>query len=280
MKVGYVAIVGRPNAGKSTILNACIGESLAPVSQVPNTTRHTLLGIYTDDESQILFIDTPGYQLHDDLMGQRLRKEAQNSLKLADVILRVRDVSRAVGDEDEKIDLNIRDLGVPIIEIYTKMDQRHLLTPPKEALTVAKNQIPVAELCARIRELLPEGPLLFDPDDYTNTPVYDRVGEIIREQANLQLKEEIPHAMYVHVEDVEVQEKQVRILAYIVVEKESQKRIVIGKAGSLIQHIGTEARKRLLDIYERPVHLFLRVRVEPNWTKNPKTLDAIFGSHA
>lgn len=280
MKVGYVAIVGRPNAGKSTILNACIGESLAPVSQVPNTTRHTLLGIYTDDESQILFIDTPGFQLHDDLMGQRLRKEAQNSLKLADVILRVRDVARAPGDEDEKIDLNIRDLGVPIIDIYTKMDQRHLITPPKSALTVAKNRIPVAELCARITELLPEGPLLFDPDDYTNTPVYDRVGEIIREQANLQLKEEIPHAMYVHVEDVEVKDDQVRILAYIVVEKESQKRIVIGKAGSLIQHIGTEARKRLIDIYERPVHLFLRVRVEPNWTKNPKTLDAIFGSNA
>lgn len=280
MKVGYVAIVGRPNAGKSTILNACIGESLAPVSQVPNTTRHTLLGIYTDDESQILFIDTPGFQLHDDLMGQRLRKEAQNSLKLADVILRVRDVARAPGDEDEKIDLNIRDLGVPIIDIYTKMDQRHLIKPPKEALTVSKNQIPVAEICAQIRQLLPEGPILFDPDDYTNTPVYDRVGEIIREQANLQLMEEIPHAMYVHVEDVEVKEDQVRILAYIVVEKESQKRIVIGKAGSLIQHIGTEARKRLLDIYERPVHLFLRVRVEPNWTKNPKTLDAIFGSHA
>lgn len=96
MKVGYVAIVGRPNVGKSTILNACVGESLAPVSQIPNTTRHALLGIYTDDARQILFIDTPGFQLNDDLMGQRLRKEAQSSLKNADVILRVRDVSRPI----------------------------------------------------------------------------------------------------------------------------------------------------------------------------------------
>lgn len=136
------------------------------------------------------------------------------------------------------------------------------------------------EICSKIAEHLVDGPLLFDPEDYTDTPVYDRVGEIIRERANLLLKEEIPHSLYVHVEDVEVQDDQVKILAYIVVEKESQKRIVIGKAGLLIQKIGTEARLRLIDIYERPVHLFLRVRVEPNWTKNPKILDAIFQSHA
>lgn len=280
MKVGYVAIVGRPNVGKSTILNACIGESLAPVSQVPNTTRHTLLGIYSDEHSQIMFIDTPGFQLHDDLMGQRLRKEAQNSLKLADVILRVRDVSRPIGEEDAAIDKQISHLGVPIIEIYTKMDLRHVMEIPESAILIEKGKIPVAQICESIVQHLEEGPLLFDPDDYTNTPVYDRVGEIIRERANLLLKDEIPHALYVHVEDVEVQENQVRILAYIVVERESQKRIVIGKAGALIQQIGTEARHRLLEIYERPVHLFLRVRVEPNWTKNPKTLDAIFGSHA
>lgn len=280
MKVGYVAIVGRPNVGKSTILNACIGESLAPVSQVPNTTRHTLLGIYSDDISQILFIDTPGFQLHDDLMGQRLRKEAQNSLKLADVILRVRDVSRPLGEEDAAIDRQISNLGVPIIEIYTKLDLRHAMDIPDTAIVIEKGKIPVAQICEAIVQHLEEGPLLFDSDDYTNTPVYDRVGEIIRERANLLLKDEIPHALYVHVEDVEVQENQVRILAYIVVERESQKRIVIGKSGALIQQIGTEARHRLLEIYERPVHLFLRVRVESNWTKNPKTLDAIFGSHA
>lgn len=250
------------------------------MSQIPNTTRHTLLGIYTDESRQILFIDTPGFQLNDDLMGQRLRKEAQSSLKLADVILRVRDVSRPLGEEDLAIDRQIEHLGVPIVEIYTKIDLRHTMEIPKGSLQVAKNVVPVAEICLKISEYLEEGPLLFDADDYTNTPVYDRVGEIIRERANLLLKEEIPHALYVHVEDVEVAEDQVRILAYIVVEKESQKRIVIGKAGSLIQQIGTEARMRLIDIYERPVHLFLRVRVEPNWTKNPKILDAIFKSHA
>jgi GTP-binding protein Era len=229
MKVGYVAIVGRPNVGKSTILNACIGESLAPVSQVPNTTRHTLLGIYTDEVSQIMFIDTPGFQMHDDLMGQRLRKEAQNSLKQADVILRVRDVSRPLGEEDAHIDKQIQHLGIPIIEIYTKLDLRHAMDIPKEGILIRKDKIPVAQICEAILPYLPEGELLYDADDYTNTPVYDRVGEIIRERANLLLKEEIPHALYVHVEDVEVQDHQVRILAYIVVERESQKRIVIGK---------------------------------------------------
>ena len=280
MKVGYVAIVGRPNAGKSTILNACIGESLSAVSQIPNTTRHALLGIYTNDSSQILFIDTPGFQQNDDLMGQRLRKEVQNSLKSADVILRVRDVSRAAWEEDFEIDRQIGNLKVPILEIFTKTDLRHAIDVPKNALKTNKSDIPVAAICSSISEFLSEWPLLFDPDNYTDTPVYDRVGEIIRERSNLLLKEEIPHALYVHVEDVEVSESQVRVLAYIVVERESQKRIVIGKSGSLIQQIGTEARMRLIEIYERPVHLFLRVRVEPNWTKNPKTLDAIFNSHA
>ena len=280
MKVWYVAIVGRPNAGKSTILNACVWESLAPVSKVPNTTRHALLGIYTDEERQILFIDSPGFQMRDDLMGKYLRKEVGSTLKKADVILRVRDGSRPAGDEDANIDSQLERLQIPIIEVSTKADLCAAQEIPAGAIVTRKNTVPVREIFERISEFLSEGESLFDEDQYTDTPVHERIGEIIREQANVRLEEEIPHALYVHVEDVDFTEKEIRILAYIVVEKESQKRIVIGKWGKLIQDIGTEARKRMIDIYERPVHLFLRVRVEANWTKNPKTLNAIFGSHA
>lgn len=280
MKVWYVVLVGRPNSGKSTILNACVEESLAPVSRVPNTTRHSLLGIYSTEQAQILFLDSPGFQVRDDLMGKYLRKETVDTLRKADVIVRVRDVSREYGEEDVLIDERLKGCNVPVIQIYTKTDLKRVQQIPADELTTSRENIPAQALRELIIRHLPEWVPLFEEDVYTDVPVYERIAEIIREQANLHLHEEIPHALYVHVEDVDFTERGIRILAYIVVEKESQKRIVIGKWGDVLKKIWIESRKRMMDIYEQPVHLFLRVRVEPNWTKNPRVLNAIFSSNA
>lgn len=280
MKVGFVALIGRPNSGKSTLLNACIGESLAPVSPVPNTTRVGLRGIYTTEQTQVIFIDTPGFQMQDDLMGTKIRKETVTALKKADVILRIVDASRPAGEEDARIDELLAFMGGKVLLVYTKCDLPIVQSPKEESICVKKWAIPVEVLVSRIAKLLPEWERLYDPEYYTDIPPSVRIGEIIREQAILRVKQEIPHALYVHVEDIEHTERQIRILAYVVVERESQKIIVIGKAGAMIQAIGYESRMRIEEMYEKPVFLQLRVRVEPNWTKNPRTIERLFQQHA
>lgn len=295
-KVWYVAIVGRPNAGKSTLLNALIGEKVSAISHRPQTTQRSIPGIFTDEVKwvQIIFLDTPGihtasgeqygsqktYDIH-----ERINSEAYASLHSADVILRLLDPTRTYGEEDERIDALLEKVGKPVIRIETKQDMENKSYPQKwvdlRIDSIARTGFDI--LLSKITEHLPEGPFLYDADYYTDQPMDLRITEIIRERLFLELGDEIPYASYIEVTQIEEKwgdhEKSLPMLsiqAYINVESDSQKTIVIGKWGAKIQKIGTEVRIMLESIFGKKVFLALRVKTHKNWRKDQKTLDKIF----
>ncbi len=310
-KVGYVAIVGRPNAWKSTLLNALIWEKVSAVSYRPQTTQRSIPGIFTDEENtvQIVFLDTPG--IHNTTsdgqfwsqksfeINERINSEAFASLREADVIIRLLDPTRPYGIEDERIDEVLSFQTKPILRIETKQDMDTKSYPQKwvdlRIDSVAK--IGFNELIQRVSEHLPEGPLLYDPEYYTDQPMDLRIQEVIREILFLELGDEIPYAAYVEVAEIEerpagnVMQKplkwngpakerflseMLRIQAYINVESDSQKTIIIGKGGKKIETIGTRSRMILEDIFDKKVFLALRVKVHKNWRKDEKTLEKLF----
>ena len=307
-KTWYVAIVGRPNAGKSTLLNALIGEKVSAISHRPQTTQRSIPGILTDEEKgiQIIFLDTPGIHHHGGEqfgsqkafeINERINSEAFSSLWKADIIIRLLDPTRTYGDEDIRIDEILSRVEKPILRIETKQDMENKSYPQKNVDlridSVAK--IWFAELLERIGSLLPEWPFLYESDYYTDQSTELRIQEIIREQLFLELGDEIPYACYVEIGSIEEKEwieKQsnseqgsqswshewwlLSIQAYINVEADSQKVIVIGKWGKKIQAIGTHSRIILEEIFDKKVFLALRVKVDKNWRKNTKVLDKIF----
>jgi GTPase len=321
-KTWYVAIIGRPNAGKSTFLNALIWEKVSAISPRPQTTQRSIPGIYTDEEKgvQIVFLDTPGIhhygkeqfgseKSHD--IHERINSEAFASLYEADVIVRLLDPTRAYGAEDERIDTLLQNITTPIIRVETKQD---LIMKSKEWRIIDKKRkiqqgewdiidgdLRVKEekstsfphenidiqidsttkhgfdtLLETLEKYLPEWPFLYTSDYYTDQPMDLRTSEIIREELFLSLGDEIPYASYVEVDQIDNTDTLLKIQAYIHVESESQKVIVIGKWGKKIQDIGTKARRELEKIFGKKVFLALRVKVEKNWRKNTKILDKIF----
>ena len=304
----YVAIVGRPNAGKSTLLNALIGEKVSVISHRPQTTQRSIPGILTDDEKgiQIIFLDTPWIHHHGGEqfgsqkvfeINERINSEAFSSLWKADIIIRLLDPTRTYGDEDIHIDEILSRVEKPILRIETKQDMENKSYPQKNVDlridSVAKTWFD--ELLKRIASLLPEWPFLYESDYYTDQSTELRIQEIIREQLFLELGDEIPYACYVEIGSIEEKEwiehqnniEQntgskphelwlLSIQAYINVEADSQKVIVIGKWGKKIQAIGTNSRIILEKIFDKKVFLALRVKVDKNWRKNPKVLDKIF----
>ena len=295
-KTWYVAIVGRPNAGKSTLLNALIGEKVSWVSHRPQTTQRSIPGIYTDEERglQIIFLDTPGIHNHaweqygsqkDADMNERINTQAYNSLHSADVILRLLDPTRTYGEEDERIDTLLAKLEKPVIRIETKQDMENKSYPQKwvdlRIDSVARTWF--AELIEKISLSLPEWPYLYDPEYYTDQTMELRIQEVIRERLFLELGDEIPYASYVEVTQIEEKgwetEKSLPMLsiqAYINVESDSQKVIVIGKWWKKIQQIGTESRIMLEEIFDKKVFLALRVKVHKNWRKDSNVLEKLF----
>ncbi len=289
-KVWYVAIVGRPNAGKSTLLNALIGEKISAISHRPQTTQRSIPGIYTDAEEtlQIIFLDTPGIhnysgeqfgspKSHD--INERINSQAFASLREADVILRLLDPTRPYGEEDTRIDAMLETISKPILRIETKQDLETKSYPQKgvdlRIDSVAK--LGFRELLERVSSLLPEWPLLYGSDYYTDQAMDLRIAEVIREQLFLELGDEIPYACYVEVSQIENEQSDLlKMQVYINVESDSQKIIVIGKWGKKIQTIGTNARLLLEEIFEKKVFLALRVKVMKNWRKNEKVLDKVF----
>lgn len=288
-KVWYVAIVGRPNAGKSTLLNALIGEKVSAISPRPQTTQRSIPGIFTDEEKgiQIIFLDTPG--IHQDGTEQygsqkatsintRINSEAFAALREADVIVRLVDPTRPTGAEDARIDEVLSFNNKPIIRVETKQDVANKPHTDNDIdLKVDSiNHIGFDELIAKIAGHLPEWLYLYESDYYTDQTMEFRIQEVIREQLFAELGDEIPYACYVEVGSVDNGEDMMRIQTYINVEAESQKVIVIGKGGKKIQDIGTNARVALEEIFWKKVFLALRVKVDKNWRKNEKTLAKLF----
>ena len=294
-KSGYVAIVGKPNVGKSTILNGFIGQKIAAVSIKPQTTRKRQLGIFTREDAQIIFVDTPGLHSGDYKLSDFINEEARYALMDSDLILFVADSSQFPDKEDrklaEEIDRVARD--VKRLLVLNKIDiteigkvQKHAQayqemltftdTITISALTAAGRE----ELLTKIIALLPEGPQYFSEEQITSTYEREIVEDLIRASALFHLRDEVPYSIFVHVNEYAMREENVRYVhATLFVERESQKGIVVGKGGTMIKKIGISARKEIEEMSGESVYLDLTVKVEKNWRNNPDFLRRFGLSH-
>lgn len=268
-RVGYVTLLGRPSSGKSSFVNAAIGNKISIVSSVPQTTRRLIRGIYTDKKSQIIFQDVPGLHSSSHNWNQSINWVTKAALGDTDVILRVIDGARSRWLEEEMIDKLVANATVPVITIVSKRDvmndyETHLY--PKDTIFVSNiTKEGITEVLEKLMALLPEWPLLYPEDDVTDQDVYTRVGEIIREKIFLSTYQEVPHSTYVEVDLMEDKGKLVKILAYVYCMTESQKKILIGSHAAMIKEIGSLARKDLQDLFEKKVFLELHVKVSSGW---------------
>lgn len=291
-KAGYVALAGRPNVGKSTLVNRYLNQLVAAVSPRPQTTRRRQLGILTLPGAQIIFVDTPGLHEPQHRLGEALNYDAQEAIKDADVVLAVFDASEPPTAEDRLL-ADTLSLLPPTIAGLAALNKMDLASSSSfEGIGLAfRSLLPAWEfweisaargdrcdaLLARLIELLPEGPAYFPEDQVTETYERDIAADLIRAAAMGQLRQELPHSIAVRIEEFRERDTGgAYILATIFVERESQKGIVIGRGGERLKAIGTEARKEIEAMSGRSCFLELRVRVLPNWRSDPKAL-ADFG---
>ncbi len=291
-KSGYVAVLGRPNVGKSTLVNTILGEKIAIVSPKPQTTRLQQLGIYTREDVQIIFVDTPGIHKPQNNLGQFMVDNAVNALRDADVVLFVTDISESLDGKDRNIAEMIRKAGdrVKLIRILNKVDahpnpenyqadvEKHLALVPYEdwTTTVATEAKGVGDLLNRIIERLPEGPRFYPPDQVSDMRVRDMVAEIVREAVLYNTRDEIPHSVATLVEEFKERENGVvYISCNIYVERDSQKRIIIGKGGQMIKQISTRARHEAETMIEKQIFLDLHVKVMKNWRRDEQMLQRL-----
>jgi GTPase len=276
-KSGFVNIVGNPNVGKSTLMNALVGERISIITQKAQTTRHRILGIVNGEDFQIVYSDTPGVLKPNYRLQESMRRFSNSALSDADVLLYVTDVfdsNEKNADFIEKVSLNPASL-ILIINKIDLIDQEKLevlvekwkaLLPRAEIFPVsALEKFNVDTLFKRILQLLPESPPFFDKDQLTDKPARFFVNEIIREKILLNYDKEIPYSVEVEVEQFKEEEKLIRINAVIYAERDSQKGIIIGHGGKSLKKVGTEARKDLEGFFEKKVFLELYVKVEKDW---------------
>ncbi|HEY1337955.1 MAG TPA: GTPase Era [Bryobacteraceae bacterium] len=286
---GFVSIVGLPNAGKSTLLNALVGQKVAIVADKPQTTRTSIQGVATTPEAQIVFIDTPGIHKADSPLNKRLMDTVRAALEERDVLLFVADPTRPIGQQDEQaVDL-LRKSGTPVILVLNKIDllrDKAALLPLIErykAMFEFADYIPLSavkrdgldDLRNAIVNRLPEGPAYFPEDHVTDQPERFLAAELVREKVLLATRQEVPHSVAVTVDRWEDAPNVTRIYATIRVERDGQKRIVIGTKGTMLKKIGSEARKEMERIFGVHVYLDLHVRVQPGWREKPAFLDAL-----
>lgn len=281
-KSGFVSIIGRPNVGKSTLLNALIDDKVAIMSDKPQTTRNLIKGIYNDEDSQIVFSDTPGIQSPRNKLGKYMEKTSERSMADTDVILFVVDDSNFIGRKDKDIIERLKKRNEPVILIINKVD---LLTHEEliqrivmyDELQIFKEIIPVSALKGKNKEriiqvlknYLPQGPKFFSDEITTDQPTKVLISEIIREKILHYTEEEIPHGVMVEIE--RLQEKKNNLIdigAVIYVERENHKKIIIGKGGRKIKGIGMAARKELEERFDARVNLELWVKTKENWRDN------------
>jgi GTP-binding protein Era len=284
---GYVALVGRPNAGKSTLLNRLVGEKIAAVSNKPQTTRHQIRGVITRPEGQVVLVDTPGVHQPGYLLNRRMMSAVHDALEGVDLVCLIRDASVSTGNGDRFVLDLVKRAGKPSILLLNKTDKlddkRHLL-PLIEWYSREHEWRGVVPLSARtgdqlkdlIKEFvsnLPEGEPVFEEDELTDQPMRALVAEMVREKILHVTGEEIPYVTAVVTERYEeVSEELARIYCAIYVERESQKRIVIGKGGARLKQIGTEARRDIERLTGHRVYLELFVKVEEGWRDSPRAL--------
>jgi GTP-binding protein Era len=279
-RTGHIALAGAPNVGKSTLLNALVGQHLAIVSPKPQATRLPVTGIRTDGDTQYIFHDLPGLLAPEYLLQERMRELALATAREMDLLLYLHPASDAPAPPFERLARLSAPLGVPLLQVYTKGD---LLSPPlrtnleRSAIVVAAGGSDgIPRLLERIREYLPEREFEHDPDDIGSQPLRFFVVEYLREAAFDLLGDELPYAFTAEVEEFREAEQPIYIRVTLFVERESQKGIVIGRSGATIKAIGAHARSRLEELIGAPVYLDCWVKALPNWRKSASAL-ARFG---
>ena len=285
-KSGFVAIVGRPNVGKSTFMNYVLGQKIAIMSDKAQTTRNKIQGVYTKEDAQIVFLDTPGIHKPKHELGEFMVKSAYSALKEVDAVLFMVNVSEKRGPGDDFIIEKLKGIKTPIFLVLNKID---LVSPEvllervesyKDALDFA-GVFPISvlqgnnvnELMAGLINALPEGPQYYPADQITDHPEYFVVSELIREKILQLTQEEIPHSVAVTVDKMQKDEfDKVHVYANIIVERKSQKGIIIGKGGRLLKEIGTKSRRDIQQLLGNKVYLELWVKVEKDWRKRKSNL--------
>ena len=288
MKSGFIGLVGRPNVGKSTLLNAIIGHKVAITSDKPQTTRNVIQGIRTDEDSQMVFVDTPGIHKPKNKLGRILNKEAYYSLEDVDVVLFLVDITEPLGKGDMFVIDVLKKVEVPVIlvinkidklpkeEILKKIDQYKDLYNFDEIVPISARKMDnVDRLITVLKSKLTDNIKYYDEDMYTDKPVNFMISELIREKILELTFEEVPHSVSVITDSMEYGRDSVNIKATIVVDRENLKRILVGKNGTMIKEIGTRARMDIEPFLGRKVYLELFVKVIPKWRDREKFLNEI-----
>ncbi|MBF1003423.1 MAG: GTPase Era [Lachnospiraceae bacterium] len=289
-KSGIITLVGRPNVGKSTLMNQMIGQKIAITSAKPQTTRNKIMTVYSDDDCQMVFQDTPGLHEAQNKLGEYMVKIAKSSLEEVDVVLMLAEVSSFIGKTEKSLIEQLRLLHKPVILVLNKMDGKDP-AQIQEAKNLYENEMPFSEivtvsalkhqgidhLMQTIKQYLPYGPALYEEDTLTDQLERDLVSEIVREKALRCLRDEVPHGIAVYTDSMKEREKKngeilMDIASTLVCERDSHKGMIIGKGGSMLKRIGTEARKDMEKLLECQVNLKLFVKVRRDWRDNEAQL--------
>ncbi len=279
-KSGFVSVVGRPNVGKSTLLNKVIGEKISIISDKPQTTRNKIQLVYTADDFQIVFLDTPGIQMPKNILGEYMLKLSRSTLEEVDIVTFMVDESMKIGKLDDYILEQLKEISTPIVLLINKSDKLNgeeieTLVQKYKDMNLFERVIPISaledtnidEYISTMKELLPEGPQYFPDDMITDQPERFIIAEIIREKALLNLDEEVPHGIYVGIDGVKTRKDKdiIDVFANIYCEKDSHKGIIIGKKGQMLKAIGQSAREDIEKLMGSKINLQLWVKVEKNW---------------
>jgi len=284
LKSGFVAIAGRPNVGKSTLVNALCGGKVAIVSDKPQTTRRRIFGVANGPDYQLVLLDLPGFQRPLDPMTERMQRTVESSFEDVDAVLFMLSAQERIGAGDRFIAQTVFALDVPVVIVLNKVDQQkpgHIAAQMKTAAGLgdfhalhpisAKTGDGVADLRQELIELLPEGVAYFPRDAITDLPLEHRLAELVREKALALTRDEVPHSLSVEVEEIGERVLRARIL----VETESQKQILVGRAGRMVKAIGVQARPEVEQLLGHRVFLDLTVKVEPRWRRDQATLERL-----
>jgi GTP-binding protein Era len=286
---GFVALAGRPNAGKSTLVNAIVGDKVAIVSDKPQTTRREIRGIATGDDWQLVLVDLPGVQRPRDVLTERMQRRVERALADADAAVFVLNGEQTIGPGDRFIAEALKRVGKPVLTAVNKVDaldrQRTMRALSAAAdLGVQGEVFPISarkgqgveELKGELIGLMPEGPFLYPADEHSDLPERVRLAELVREQVLLRTREELPHAVEVEVEEMEERDDGLLVIeARVWADSDSQKGILIGSGGSMIKSIGTAARGEIEAALGRKVHLDLNVRLRKGWRRDEGLLDRL-----
>jgi GTP-binding protein Era len=286
---GFVALAGRPNAGKSTLVNRIVGGKVAIVSDKPQTTRREIRGIATGAGWQLVLVDLPGVQRPRDALTERMQRRVERALADADVVLLVLNGEQRIGPGDRFIAAAVRNVGLPAVTVLNKVDRLdgartvQALTEAAE-LGVQGELFPISArtgdglgpLVEELVRLVPEGPPLYPPEERSDLPERVRLAELVREQVLLRTREELPHAVEVEVDELEERDDGLLLVhARVWAETESQKGILVGAGGRMVKAIGTAARREIEALLGRRVHLELQVRVRRGWRRDDALLDRL-----